>query len=397
MTRHGKPRAAEHAEIPGLGDHVFLRFRGSALWLSAQIAAAGAGSRDRSRRSRAGTAQCDHGRRRRARRPHDDDRRRPRADRRHGDPAARAATSSRTRSPAPSSSATRSASSTGSTQVDELGTIETPIVLTNTLSVGVAMDAVVRYTLGQPGNEQVRSVNAVVGETNDGGLNDIRGLHVTTRARARRDSERGDRAGRRGQRRRGHGHDLLRMERRHRHLVAARRAPTIGGYTVGVLAQTNFGGRLTIAGVPVWRNLQPPRAAALAAPPSSARRVQTETGPACSSSPPTRRSTRAISIASPRAPSSASRAPARRTATAAAISRSPSRRRREMRSRFGETAPRAHVDAADRRHVAALRGGARGDGGSRLQFAAPGDDGALGDRLGRSDSRSIALRELLKK
>ena len=67
----------------------------------------------------------------------------------------------------------------GSTQVDELGTIETPIVLTNTLSVGTAMDAVVRYTLAQPGNEEVRSVNAVVGETNDGGLNDIRGLHVT--------------------------------------------------------------------------------------------------------------------------------------------------------------------------------------------------------------------------
>jgi len=67
----------------------------------------------------------------------------------------------------------------GSTQVTELGTIETPIVLTNTLSVGVAMDALVRYTLAQPGNEGVRSVNPVVGETNDGGLNDIRGLHVT--------------------------------------------------------------------------------------------------------------------------------------------------------------------------------------------------------------------------
>src|SRR5437899_4584749 len=67
----------------------------------------------------------------------------------------------------------------GSTQVEELGTIETPIVLTNTLNVGTAMDAVVRYTLAQPGNEQVRSVNALVGETNDGGLNDIRGLHVT--------------------------------------------------------------------------------------------------------------------------------------------------------------------------------------------------------------------------
>ncbi len=67
----------------------------------------------------------------------------------------------------------------GSTQVQELGTIETPIVLTNTLGVGVAVDAVVRWTLAQPGNENVRSVNALVGETNDGGLNDIRGLHVT--------------------------------------------------------------------------------------------------------------------------------------------------------------------------------------------------------------------------
>src|ERR1044071_7309263 len=68
----------------------------------------------------------------------------------------------------------------GSTQVQELGTIETPIVLTNTLSVGTAVDAVVRWTLEQPGNNAVRSVNALVGETNDGALNDIRGLHVKT-------------------------------------------------------------------------------------------------------------------------------------------------------------------------------------------------------------------------
>src|SRR5690348_7357102 len=67
----------------------------------------------------------------------------------------------------------------GSTQVQELGTIETPIVLTNTLAVGTAVDAVVRWTLQQPGNEDVRSVNALVGETNDGTLNDIRGIHVT--------------------------------------------------------------------------------------------------------------------------------------------------------------------------------------------------------------------------
>src|SRR3954464_2909108 len=67
----------------------------------------------------------------------------------------------------------------GSTQVQELGTIETPIVLTNTLSVGTAVEAVVRWTIAQPGNDNVRSVNALVGETNDGTLNDIRGLHVT--------------------------------------------------------------------------------------------------------------------------------------------------------------------------------------------------------------------------
>jgi D-aminopeptidase len=66
----------------------------------------------------------------------------------------------------------------GSTQVDELGTIETPIVLTNTLSVGAAMEGVIAYTLAQPGNERVTSVNALIGETNDSGLNDIRGMHV---------------------------------------------------------------------------------------------------------------------------------------------------------------------------------------------------------------------------
>src|SRR5229473_2453394 len=67
----------------------------------------------------------------------------------------------------------------GSTQVEELGTLETPIVLTNTLAVGTAVQAVVAYTLEQAGNEDVKSVNALVGETNDGGLNDIRGFPVT--------------------------------------------------------------------------------------------------------------------------------------------------------------------------------------------------------------------------
>ena len=67
----------------------------------------------------------------------------------------------------------------GVTQVQELGNIETPVILTNTLSVAAGIEGAVRYTLMQPGNEQERSVNAVVGETNDGRLNDIRGMHVT--------------------------------------------------------------------------------------------------------------------------------------------------------------------------------------------------------------------------
>ena len=66
----------------------------------------------------------------------------------------------------------------GSTQIDELGVIESPIVLTNTLSVWRAAEALAEYVLGQKGNENVRSVNVVVGETNDGTLNDIRGMHV---------------------------------------------------------------------------------------------------------------------------------------------------------------------------------------------------------------------------
>ena len=151
---------------------------------------------------------------------------------------------------------------TGSTQVAELGTIETPIVLTNTLSVGVAMDAVVRYTVGQPGNEQVRSVNALVGETNDGGLNDIRGFHITRQhvfeaianARTGPVAEGSVGAGT-GTRLYGWKGGIG---------TSSRTLPV--GYTVGVLAQTNFGGNLTIAGVPIFRLLQPPQKAAADSP-----------------------------------------------------------------------------------------------------------------------------------
>jgi len=143
----------------------------------------------------------------------------------------------------------------GSTQVAELGAIETPIVLTNTLSVGVAMDAVVRYTLAQPGNEQVRSVNAVVGETNDGGLNDIRGLHVTRDHVL--DAIRSATTGAVTEGTVGAGTGTICYGWKGGIGTSSRK--TGGGYTVGVLAQTNFGGNLTIAGVSVFKLLQPPR------------------------------------------------------------------------------------------------------------------------------------------
>jgi len=146
----------------------------------------------------------------------------------------------------------------GSTQVAELGTIETPIVLTNTLSVGIAVDAVVRYTLAQPGNEQVRSVNAVVGETNDGGLNDIRGLHISRQHVL--DAIGGARGGPVAEGSVGAGTGTTNFGWKGGIGTSSRVVPA--GYLVGVLAQTNFGGNLTIAGVPIFRLLQPPRRAA---------------------------------------------------------------------------------------------------------------------------------------
>jgi D-aminopeptidase len=143
----------------------------------------------------------------------------------------------------------------GSTQVNELGTIETPIVLTNTLSVGVAMDAVVRYTLKQPGNEQVGSVNALVGETNDGRLNDIRGLHVTQQHVL--DAIANARGGQVAEGSVGAGTGTVAFGWKGGIGTSSRVLP--GGYAVGVLVQTNFGGNLTIAGVPIFKSLQPGR------------------------------------------------------------------------------------------------------------------------------------------
>ena len=144
----------------------------------------------------------------------------------------------------------------GSTQVDELGTIETPIVLTNTLSVGVAVDAVVRWTLGQPGNESVRSVNALVGETNDGSLNDIRGLHVTREHVVA--ALAGARSGAVEEGAVGAGTGTIAFGWKGGIGTSSRRVEhQEGRWTVGVLVQTNYGGRLTIAGVPVWKRLTP--------------------------------------------------------------------------------------------------------------------------------------------
>ena len=144
----------------------------------------------------------------------------------------------------------------GSTQIEELGTIESPIVLTNTLSVGVALDAVVRWTLAQPGNDQMRSVNGVVGETNDGTLNDIRGLHVT------RDhvlaAINGARSGPVDEGAVGAGTGTIAFGWKGGIGTSSRVVSAQANqWTVGVLVQTNYGGRLVIDGVPVWKELRP--------------------------------------------------------------------------------------------------------------------------------------------
>jgi D-aminopeptidase len=147
----------------------------------------------------------------------------------------------------------------GSTQVNELGTIETPIILTNTLSVGTAVDATVRWTLAQKGNENVRSVNALVGETNDGTLNDIRGLHVT------RDhviaAITGARSGTVDEGAVGAGAGTVAFGWKGGIGTSSRTVkqgpPNNDTWTVGVLVQSNYGGRLVINGVPVWKELTP--------------------------------------------------------------------------------------------------------------------------------------------
>jgi D-aminopeptidase len=146
----------------------------------------------------------------------------------------------------------------GSTQVQELGTIETPVVLTNTLSVGTAVDAVVRWTVAQQGNEAVRSVNALVGETNDGTLNDIRGQHVTREHVVSAITKATTGPVEEGAVGAGTGTVAFGWKGG---IGTSSRIVRQGNdtWTVGVLVQSNYGGKLVIDGVPVWRELTPPR------------------------------------------------------------------------------------------------------------------------------------------
>ncbi|HLU93984.1 MAG TPA: P1 family peptidase [Membranihabitans sp.] len=142
----------------------------------------------------------------------------------------------------------------GSTQVNELGNLETPIILTNTLSVATAIDALIGYTLDLPENQNVRSVNAVVGETNDGYLNDIRGRHVTE-ADVLAAIE-GAQSGWVEEGNTGAGTGTICFGFKGGIGTSSRKLPaSLGGYTVGVLVQSNFGGNLQIDGVPVGQEL----------------------------------------------------------------------------------------------------------------------------------------------
>lgn len=143
----------------------------------------------------------------------------------------------------------------GTTQVEELGNIESPIILTNTLAVSTGIEASIRYTLGQNSNEGVRSVNSIVGETNDGRLNDIRSLpikvHHVLRAIETADASNTQEGNV------GAGTGTMSFGFKGGIGTSSRKLPeSLGGYTIGVLVQTNFGGVLEIAGVPVGKELK---------------------------------------------------------------------------------------------------------------------------------------------
>ncbi|MFZ2083089.1 MAG: P1 family peptidase [Candidatus Sulfotelmatobacter sp.] len=142
----------------------------------------------------------------------------------------------------------------GSTQVDEMGDIETPILLTSTTSVPRVADALTSYMLALPGNEDVLSINPLVGETNDGYLSDIRGRQI--RPEDVFAAMKNAKGGPVEEGAVGAGTGTVVFGFKGGIGTSSRRLPPkLGGYTVGVLVQTNFGGVLTISGAPVGREL----------------------------------------------------------------------------------------------------------------------------------------------
>src|SRR3989475_6931357 len=142
----------------------------------------------------------------------------------------------------------------GSTQVNELGEIETPIMLTSTLNVPRVADALIDYMLALSGNEDVQSINPLVGETNDGYLNDIRGRHVGREEVFA--AIKNARGGPVEEGAVGAGTGTVAFGFKGGIGTSSRKLPaSLGGYTIGVLVQTNFGGILTINGAPVGREL----------------------------------------------------------------------------------------------------------------------------------------------
>ena len=158
----------------------------------------------------------------------------------------------------------------GITQVQELGELETPVFLTGTLSTWKVADAAVDWLLRQPGMDKVRSINPVVGETNDGYLSDIRARPLTPALVEQ--ALAGISFGEVEEGAVGAGAGTVAFGWKGGIGTSSRRlAEGDGGYTVGVLVQSNFGGELTIAGVPVWKQLPDPGeyARSTTAPPST--------------------------------------------------------------------------------------------------------------------------------
>ncbi len=142
----------------------------------------------------------------------------------------------------------------GYSQVKELGNIETPIILTNTLAVPTAFNALITYTINQKGNENVQSVNAIIGETNDSFLNDIRSRPITENHVLK--AIENAKSGIIEEGNVGAGTGTTAFQYKGGIGTSSRMIPNkLGGYTVGVLVQTNFGGVLEINGVPIAKEM----------------------------------------------------------------------------------------------------------------------------------------------